>query len=66
MSALFLLIACSLLAALGFLAMFIWAVRSGQYDDTYTPKLRVLIEDHMNIPITEETKENDGDTTNGS
>jgi cbb3-type cytochrome oxidase maturation protein len=31
--------------ALGFLAAFIWAVRSGQYEDTYTPSLRILTEE---------------------
>lgn len=35
---------CVLLAA-GFLAAFFWAVRSGQYEDTSTPALRVLPED---------------------
>lgn len=39
------LIAASLLVALGFLFAFWWAVRSGQYDDTYTPAIRVLFED---------------------
>lgn len=42
MSALFVLIGASLLAAVGFLFMFIWAVRTGQYEDTYTPSVRVL------------------------
>jgi len=42
MSAIYLLILLSLLVALGFLAAFIWAVRSGQYEDTYTPSLRIL------------------------
>lgn len=45
MSALFVLIGASLLAAIGFLFMFIWAVRNGQYEDTYTPSVRVLHED---------------------
>lgn len=45
MSALFVLIGASLLAAIGFLVMFIWAVRNGQYEDTYTPSVRVLHED---------------------
>ena len=42
MSALFFLIGASLLAAIGFLVMFIWAVRHGQFEDTYTPSVRVL------------------------
>lgn len=28
-----------------FLGLFIWANRSGQYDDTVTPSMRVLFED---------------------
>jgi len=45
MTAIYLLISLSLLVALGFLAAFIWAVRSGQYEDTHTPSLRVLTDD---------------------
>jgi cbb3-type cytochrome oxidase maturation protein len=29
----------------GFLVAFVWAVRSGQFDDTATPPLRVITED---------------------
>lgn len=36
------LIGAALLVAIGFLIAFIWAVRSGQYDDTVTPSMRVL------------------------
>jgi cbb3-type cytochrome oxidase maturation protein len=39
------LIGVSLFAALIFLALFIWAVKSGQYDDNYTPSVRILFED---------------------
>ena len=39
------LIALSLIFALCFLASFIWAVKSGQYEDTLTPSLRVLTDD---------------------
>ncbi len=42
MSVIPLLIAAGLLIALGFLGAFWWAVRSGQYDDTYTPSIRIL------------------------
>ena len=45
MNILYLLIAVSLVAALSFLIMFIWAVRTGQYDDTYTPSVRILFEE---------------------
>ena len=45
MEALFVLIIISLLIALGFLLAFIWAGRSGQFDDDYTPSVRVLFDD---------------------
>ncbi|HEV7230636.1 MAG TPA: cbb3-type cytochrome oxidase assembly protein CcoS [Bacteroidia bacterium] len=45
MSVLFVLIGVSLLIAIGFLVVFIWSVRSGQYDDDYTPSVRILFED---------------------
>jgi cbb3-type cytochrome oxidase maturation protein len=48
MSVVLLLIAASLAVALVFLAGFIWSVRSGQYEDTLTPSLRVLAEDDFN------------------
>jgi cbb3-type cytochrome oxidase maturation protein len=34
-----------LLVALGFMAAFLWSVKSGQYDDDYTPSVRMLFED---------------------
>jgi len=40
----FLLIAISVTVAGCFLAAFLWAVRSGQYDDDYTPAVRMLFE----------------------
>ena len=45
MTIIFLLIGISLLVALVFLGAFLWSVRSGQYDDTYTPSVRMLFED---------------------
>ncbi len=45
MKIIFVLIAISLLVALGFLAAFFWAVRDGQYDDEYTPSVRILFDD---------------------
>ena len=39
------LILLSLLIAVGFLIAFFWAVRSGQYDDDYTPSVRILFDD---------------------
>lgn len=45
MSVLVLLIFASLAIAVAFLAAFIWAVRSGQYEDTSTPSMRLLLEE---------------------
>lgn len=39
------LVIISLVLALGFLGAFIWAMKSGQYDDDYTPSVRILFED---------------------
>ena len=48
MSVLILLIFCSLLVALGFLFAFLWSVKSGQYDDDYTPSVRMLFDNKTN------------------
>jgi cbb3-type cytochrome oxidase maturation protein len=40
------MITASLLVALGFLAAFIWSVKSGQFDDDYTPSVRMLFEEN--------------------
>lgn len=45
MNIIFLLIIISLIIAVGFLAAFIWAVKSGQYEDDYTPSIRMLFDD---------------------
>ena len=45
MSVIVVLILISLAVALVFLASFIWAVQSGQFEDTVTPALRVLSDD---------------------
>jgi cbb3-type cytochrome oxidase maturation protein len=45
MTVIVLLILASLALAVAFLVCFIWAVRSGQFEDTYTPSMRVLTED---------------------
>ena len=50
MPVLLILILASLGIALVFLAGFIWAVKSGQFEDTCTPSLRVLTEDSENRP----------------
>jgi cbb3-type cytochrome oxidase maturation protein len=46
----FVLIGFSLLVALGFLIAFLWSVKKGQYDDDYTPSVRILFD--SNKPAT--------------
>ena len=45
MYVMFVLIGFSLLVAIIFLVVFIWAVRSGQYEDQYTPSVRAIFDD---------------------
>lgn len=45
MSVMIIHIVVSLLLALGFLGAFIWAVRTNQYDDDYSPSVRILFDD---------------------
>lgn len=54
MSIIFILIGVSLFVALAFLVLFVWAVKSGQFDDDYTPSVRMLFEEKK-IKKTEET-----------
>lgn len=41
------LLSISVLVALGFFAAFVISVKKGQYDDTYTPSVRMLFEDEL-------------------
>ena len=55
MYVMFVLIGFSLLVALIFLGVFIWAVRSGQYEDHYTPSVRALFDDEARIDESRKT-----------
>jgi cbb3-type cytochrome oxidase maturation protein len=46
MNIIYFMIGGSLTLALGFLGAFLWAMRSGQNDDLYTPSLRILIDEN--------------------
>lgn len=50
----------SLVIALLFLCLFIWSIKNGQYDDDYTPSVRVLFDDEQKEQKTNLT--NDGDS----
>ncbi len=56
MSVIVILIAASLVIALAFLIIFIWSVKNGQYDDDYTPSVRILLDDA--VKNTKEAKNN--------
>lgn len=45
MYAIFILITISLIVAIGFLIAFLWAVKNNQYEDDYTPSVRILFDD---------------------
>jgi cbb3-type cytochrome oxidase maturation protein len=45
MSVFIILIVASLLMAIGFLISFFWAVKNGQYEDDYSPSVRILLDD---------------------
>lgn len=51
MTIIILLIAISLCIALVFLGIFLWNMRSGQYDDTYTPSVRILFDQELKKKI---------------
>ncbi len=54
MSVIVLLIVFSLIVAIIFLAAFIWSVKSGQYDDTYSPSVRILFDEKKKKKANEE------------
>jgi len=47
MSVIYLLISISIIVAVFFFFAFIRAVKTGQYDDDYTPSVRMLFDDEL-------------------
>jgi len=47
MIALYLTIFISLIIAIIFLVLFLKSVKTGQYEDTYTPSVRMILEDEF-------------------
>jgi cbb3-type cytochrome oxidase maturation protein len=45
MSVLFIVVPLALLVVIAAIAAFVWSARSGQFDDTTTPAMRVLFDD---------------------
>ena len=63
MSVILILIPVSLVFATAFLGAFFWAVRSGQYEDTSTPSIRLLGEEGTVAPHSTKTGPVPPDTT---
>ncbi len=47
MNIIYMLLAISVSVALIFFVLFLYSVKKGQYDDTYTPSVRMLFEDEL-------------------
>lgn len=47
MSVIYVLLAVSIIIAIVFFIAFLFAVKKGQYDDSYTPSVRMLFEDEL-------------------
>ena len=67
MSVIWILVGFSIAVAVGFLVAFIWAVRTGQYDDKYTPSVRILFEEEQKTSTfnQQNTSKEEGSTSNG-
>jgi oxygen-independent coproporphyrinogen III oxidase len=55
MGVIILMIGISISIAVTFLVIFLWNMKSGQYDDTYTPSVRMLFDDKKRGSISNET-----------
>ena len=64
MEVIYLLIAFGMIVALLFLGAFFWAVKNGQFDDTYTPAIRMLLDDDK--PVIEKKNGNEKIVNNKS
>jgi cbb3-type cytochrome oxidase maturation protein len=55
MGIIYLMLIVSLIIALFFLASFLWAAKNGQYDDDYTPSVRMLFDEEKKQKVNTET-----------
>ena len=54
MSVIYIVLTVSVIVGIAFFVVFLLAVKSGQYDDSYTPSVRMLFEDEL---VKEKSKE---------
>ena len=59
MSVIYVLLTISIVVAVIFFIAFIISVRSGQYDDSYTPSVRMLFEDELVKPTSKSATKKD-------
>ena len=59
MEVVYITIGVSIIVAIFFFIMFIKSVKSGQYEDTYTPSVRMLFDDELVTKPDENTIEKD-------
>ncbi len=59
MSVILVLVAFSVVLAIGFLVAFFWSVRNGQYDDPYSASVRILFDDDKprEVPTSESSQD---------
>ena len=62
MGVIYVLLTISIVVAILFFIAFILSVKNGQYDDTYTPSVRILFEDEL----IKEPKEKSSVSTNNN
>ncbi|AEA45103.1 cbb3-type cytochrome oxidase assembly protein CcoS [Fluviicola taffensis] len=60
MGMIYIMLIVSLCLAVFFLVIFLWATKTGQYDDDYSPSVRILFEDELTT--NDANKNNDGNT----
>ncbi len=65
MKIMLLLILLSLLLAAGFLLVYLWAARNGQFDDDFTPSVRILFDDKIQEKDDKEPENTTGDAAAG-
>ena len=58
MFALYILIVVSFIVAIGFLITFLWSVKNNQFEDNYTPSVRILFEDEITKTKTDKSNQN--------
>lgn len=56
MGVIFILIGFSVLVALIFLGAFIWGTKSGQFEDGYTPSVRMLFDNEVKQGVKQKKK----------